>query len=178
MNRIELVLGNIVKEEVDAIVNAANAALIPGGGVDGAIHDAAGPELYAEAKKHGGCPTGSARLTKAYGRLKAKWVIHAVGPRYEGKPANAGQLASAYRESLRLAAQVGAKTVAFPSISTGIYGYPLDEAAPIAIGAVAECLAEPEKAGIAVVRFVLFDPRTFSAYETAKKTAFGGRSEE
>jgi len=135
-NRIELVQGNIVTEEVDAIVNAANAALVPGGGVDGAIHDAAGPALYAEAKTLGGCPTGSARLTKAYGRLKAKWVIHAVGPRYQNKPENAGQLASAYRESLRLAVKVGAKTVAFPSISTGIYGYPLAEAAPIAIGTV------------------------------------------
>jgi O-acetyl-ADP-ribose deacetylase len=176
MNRIELVQGNIVEEEVDAIVNAANAALVPGGGVDGAIHDAAGPELYAEAKTLGGCPTGSARLTKAYGRLKAKWVIHAVGPRYEGKPADAGRLASAYRESLRLAARAGAKTVAFPSISTGIYGYPLAEAAPIAIGTVAEWLAEKRDEGASIerVRFVLFDPKTFAAYEAAKNALRGG----
>ena len=172
MDRIELVQGNIVKEEVDAIVNAANSGLYPGGGVDGAIHDAAGPELYAETRTFGGCPTGSARISKAYGRLKARWVIHAVGPKYQGTPEDAGRLSSAYRESMRLAAKAGAKSVAFPSISTGIYGYPVDEAALVAIKTVSECLEE--MAEIERVRFVLFDARTFSAYETAKNTLRGG----
>ncbi len=172
LNRIELVQGNIVEEEVDAIVNAANSGLYPGGGVDGAIHDAAGPELYAETRTFGGCPTGSARMSKAYGRLKSKWVIHAVGPKYQGGPADAGRLSSAYRESMKLAEKAGAKTVAFPSISTGIYGYPVGEAALVAIKTVSECLVEMP--GIENVRFVLFDARTFSAYEAAKNALRGG----
>jgi len=128
---LELIRGNIVEQDVDAIVNAANETLAPGGGVSGAIHRAAGPELADECARIGGCPTGEARITAGY-RLKARHVIHAVGPRYSGDPRDAALLASAYRSALMLAASHGLQSIAFPSISTGIYGYPLDQAAPIA----------------------------------------------
>jgi O-acetyl-ADP-ribose deacetylase (regulator of RNase III) len=165
--RIELVRGDIVRQDVDAIVNAANEGLWAGGGVCGAIHDAAGPELEEECRAIGGCPTGSARITKGY-RLKARHVIHAVGPRYGGSPADAGRLASAYRESLRLAARHGLRTIAFPSISTGIYGYPLAEAAPIALTTVQEELAGAAR-DLTLVRFVLWDEPTHAAYEQARQ---------
>src|SRR5262245_38597996 len=129
---IELVQGNIVDQDVDAIVNAANSSLLGGGGVDGAIHRAAGPQLLAECRALGGCPTGEARITKGY-RLAARHVIHTVGPVYHGRARDAELLASAYRSSLALAVQHGVATIAFPSISTGLYGYPLGEAAPIAL---------------------------------------------
>jgi O-acetyl-ADP-ribose deacetylase len=122
---VELVQGNIVDQDVDAIVNAANSSLSGGGGVDGAIHRAAGPELLAECRTLGRCPTGEARITKGY-QLKARHVIHAVGPVYQGRPHDAELLASAYRSSLQLASQHGIRSIAFPAISTGIYGYPLD----------------------------------------------------
>src|SRR5258706_5285010 len=119
--RLELLEGNIVDQEVDAIVNAANSSLLGGGGVDGAIHDAAGPELLAECRTLGGCPTGEARITKGY-RLKAHHVIHTVGPVYHGRPRDAELLANAYCNSLQLTSRHSLKTIAFPSISTGIYG--------------------------------------------------------
>src|SRR5262245_6408163 len=134
---VELIQGNIVDQDVDAIVNAANSSLLGGGGVDGAIHHAAGPELLAECRTIGGCPTGEARITKGY-RLKARYIIHTVGPIYHSRPRDAELLASAYHSSLELAAQHGIRTIAFPSISTGAYGYPLGEAAPIALHTVAE----------------------------------------
>ncbi|MBK9711957.1 MAG: O-acetyl-ADP-ribose deacetylase [Kouleothrix sp.] len=163
---VELIQGDIVAQDVDAIVNAANSSLRGGGGVDGAIHRAAGPELLAECATLGGCPTGEARITGGY-RLKARHVIHTVGPVYHGQPRDAELLASAYRSSLQLAAQHGLKTIAFPSISTGVYGYPLDEAAPIALRAAREFLEQ--HTSIALVRFVLWDPGTRAAYERAAR---------
>ncbi len=164
---LELVQGDITKQDTDAIVNAANPTLLGGGGVDGAIHRAAGPELLEECRTLGGCDTGDAKITKGY-RLKARYVIHTVGPVYrrDGERAPA-LLASAYRRSLEVASENRLKSVAFPSISTGAYGYPLDEAAPIALQTVVDYLKEhPE---IALVRFVLFDKKTFTAYQEALK---------
>ena len=167
---IELIQSNIVDQDTDAIVNAANSSLLGGGGVDGAIHRAAGPELLAECRTLGGCPAGEARITKGY-RLKARHVIHTVGPVYDGRPRDAELLAGAYRGSLQLASQHGIKTVAFPSISTGAYGYPLNEAAPIAIQTVAAYLAgHPE---IELVRIVLWDGSALMAFERAARQAFG-----
>ena len=161
---VELVEGNIVDQDVDAIVNAANSSLLGGGGVDGAIHRASGPELLAECRTLDGCPTGEARITRGY-RLKARHVIHAVGPIYRGQPRDAELLASAYRNSLQLASQHNIRSIAFPAISTGIYGYPLDEAAPLALGTIKEYLAgHPE---IELVRLMLWDRPTRTAYEKA-----------
>jgi O-acetyl-ADP-ribose deacetylase (regulator of RNase III) len=167
---VELIQGDIVGQDVDAIVNAANSALSGGGGVDGAIHRAAGPELLAECRSLGRCPTGEARITKGY-RLKARHVIHAVGPVYQRREQDATLLASAYRSSLDLAAQYGLKTIAFPAISTGIYGYPLDQAAPIALQTVKQYLEQhPE---ITLVRFVLWDTAAMKAYERSAQELFG-----
>jgi O-acetyl-ADP-ribose deacetylase len=181
---VELVQGNIVEQDVDAIVNAANSSLLGGGGVDGAIHHAAGPELLAECRTLGGCPTGEARITKGY-RLKAHYVIHTVGPVYrtvgwvawsgEDDAANnarpeAALLASAYRSSLQLASRHTIKTVAFPSISTGAYGYPLAEAAPIALRTVRDYLAEHRE--LELVRFVLWDGTAQVAFEKAAQKLF------
>ena len=162
---LELVEGDITKQNTEAIVNAANSGLLGGGGVDGAIHRAGGPQILEECRKIGGCPTGEARITTG-GRLPAKWVIHTVGPVYrDGKRGEADLLASAYRNSLRLASERGIKTVAFPSISTGAYGYPLAEAARIAVTTARDCLtAHPE---IVLVRFVLFGQPAYRAYEAA-----------
>lgn len=162
---LELIQGDITAQETDAIVNAANRTLLGGGGVDGAIHRAAGPELLAECRKLGGCETGDAKITKGY-RLKAKYVIHTVGPIYhpEGKKAPE-LLASCYRRSLELASQYKLQSIAFPSISTGAFGYPLKEAAPIALKTVMDYLSQhPE---IKLVRFVLFGKEAFQAYEEA-----------
>jgi O-acetyl-ADP-ribose deacetylase (regulator of RNase III) len=169
---LELVQGDITQQATDAIVNAANPSLLGGGGVDGAIHRAAGPELLAECRTLGGCATGDAKITKGY-KLKARHVIHTVGPIYrrEGKQA-AALLASAYRRSLEVASENGLKSVAFPSISTGAYGYPLNEAAPIALKTVADYLKR--HSDIELVRFVLFDQNTLKAYEEAlKKLSIG-----
>src|SRR5437588_4572299 len=134
--------GDIVTVQADAIVNAANSGLRGGGGVDGAIHRAGGPTIMAECRKIGGCPTGSAVATTA-GRLKAKYVFHAVGPIYHGRDEDARLLASAYQSCLNLAEQYKVKSIAFPSLSTGVYGYPLDEAAPIALRTVIEHIKKP-----------------------------------
>jgi O-acetyl-ADP-ribose deacetylase (regulator of RNase III) len=161
---VELIQGNIVEQDVDAIVNAANSSLLGGGGVDGAIHHAAGPELLAECRTLGGCPTGQARITNGY-RLKARHVIHTVGPIYHSQPRDAELLSSAYLSSLQLASRHNIRTIAFPSISTGAYGYPLAEAAPIALRTVRDYLAG--HSDIELVRFVLWDGTARVAFEKA-----------
>ena len=164
--KVELRRGDITKQDTEAIVNAANVKLVGGGGVDGAIHRAGGPAIMEELKATypRGCPTGQAVISVG-GRLKARYVIHAVGPIYSGAPADAERLASAYRASLELCVRHGIHTVAFPSISTGAYRYPLEDAAPIAIQTVAQSLtAHPT---LTLVRFVLFDDSTYSAYAHA-----------
>ena len=164
---LELVQGDITQQGTDAIVNAANSTLLGGGGVDGAIHRAAGPELLEECRTLGGCETGDAKITNGY-NLKAMNVIHTVGPVYhrEGKRA-AELLASAYRRSLEVASNNTIKSIAFPSISTGAYGYPVNEAAPIALKTVIDYLKDHHE--IVLVRFVLFDRSTLEAYEKALK---------
>ncbi len=160
--RLELVQGDITEQTTDAIVNAANSGLRGGGGVDGAIHRAGGPRIMAECRQIGGCPTGEARITGA-GDLPARFVIHAVGPIYQGNPEQAAALlAGAYRSSLELASQHGARSVAFPSISTGVYAYPVAQAAQVALTTVIEYLTG--HADIELVRFVLFDQSTFAGY--------------
>ena len=162
---LELVEGDITRQDTEAIVNAANAALRPGGGVDGAIHRAGGPAIAAEGRRHGGCPTGEARVT-AGGNLKARYVIHTVGPVYQdGLHREPELLASCYRESLKLASAQGIKSLAFPSISTGIYGYPIEDAARIALKTVTGYLAHhPE---IERVRLVLFGRAAYEIYARA-----------
>ena len=169
---LALVRGDITRKRVDAIANAANEGLMGGGGVDGAIHRAGGPAIMAECSairaKQGGCPTGQAVITTG-GNLPAKHVIHTVGPIWRG--GNSGEaelLASCYRESLRLAVEHNIKTIAFPSISTGVYGYPVAQAAVVALNAVKQFLAAHD--GLDEVRFVLFDDATHDAYENALAT--------
>jgi O-acetyl-ADP-ribose deacetylase len=136
MGKLEFVVGDLTQQGVDAIVNAANTSLLGGGGVDGAIHRAGGPEILAESRRLGGCATGDAKATTA-GRLPARWVVHAVGPVWHGGTAHEPELlASAHRRSLEVARDLGARTVAFPAISCGVYGYPPELAAPTAIQAV------------------------------------------
>jgi O-acetyl-ADP-ribose deacetylase (regulator of RNase III) len=163
--RLSVVQADITRLEVDAIVNAANQSLLGGGGVDGAIHRAAGPELQAECRALGGCPTGGARITRGY-RLPAGHVIHAVGPAWRGGDAGeAEQLASAYRACLALARQHGLRSIAFPAISTGIFGFPKEEACAIAVREVAAALAAgpaPER-----VVFCCFGEEDRARYQTA-----------
>jgi O-acetyl-ADP-ribose deacetylase (regulator of RNase III) len=172
-SKLEIVQGDITQQETEAIGNAANSALAGGGGVDGAIHRAGGPSIMAELKrKYKGCPTGSAVLT-AGGNLKARVVIHAVGPRYSGSGEDAELLASAYRKSLELCTQNKISSIAFPSISTGIYGYPLKEASRIALMSAMDYLKDhPE---IRIVRFVLFDSNTYRVYEETLKEVDSSR---
>ena len=168
--RVVLVRGDITEQDADAIVNAANSTLLGGGGVDGAIHRKGGPAILEECRAlrageyGGGLPTGQAVATTA-GKLKARWVIHTVGPVYAKSEDRSHLLASCHTESLRVADELGAETVAFPAISTGVYGYPVEEAAPVAVAAVR---AAGTKVG--EVRFVLFDERTRSAFERALAT--------
>ena len=159
---LELVIGDLTAEAVDAIVNAANSSLLGGGGVDGAIHRAGGPEILAECRALGGCRTGDAKSTTA-GRMPARWVIHTVGPVWQGGDAGEAELlASAHQRSLEVAADLGARTVAFPAISCGVYGYPAALAAPVAIGAVAQQLDRFE-----LVRFVFRDESLRAAFGAA-----------
>ena len=165
MPNIEIIQGDITRQSVDAIVNAANCSLLGGGGVDGAIHRAAGPELLGECRTLHGCETRKAKITKGY-RLPAKYVIHTPGPVWHGGGyGEAELLASCYRSCLELASQNGCETVDFPSISTGVYHFPLEKAAEIAIGTIAAYLREhPE---IKRVRIVCFDERTKAFYDRA-----------
>lgn len=165
--RLELVRGDITRQDVDAIGNAANAALRGGGGVDGAIHRAAGPGLLAELRERypNGTPTGTAVATSGHG-LPARWILHAVGPIWRGGDHGEPELlASAYRSSLRLADELGARSVAFPAISMGIYGYPGPDGARLAVTTVIEHLEG--ETGIELVRFVLFSDETYRLFEDA-----------
>lgn len=165
MGEIIIKTGDITKEQVDAIVNAANSRLAGGGGVDGAIHRAAGPGLGQECRGLGGCPAGEAKTTGGYG-LPARFVIHTVGPVWHGgRHGEAATLASAYRRSLEEAARVGARTVAFPAISTGVYGYPKDEAAAIAVRSVADFLKTNE--AVTEVRLVCFSEESAALHRAA-----------
>lgn len=162
---VSIEIDDITKLSVDAIVNAANKSLLGGGGVDGAIHRAAGPELLTECMKLNGCATGEAKITKGY-RLKAKYVIHTVGPVYHGKPSDAEALASCYRNSLKLAKQNDVHSIAFPAISTGVYGYPKKEAAEIALRTIFGWLSENTDYGLEVV-MSCFDRETAEVYGKA-----------
>ncbi|MBV9774822.1 MAG: O-acetyl-ADP-ribose deacetylase [Gemmatimonadetes bacterium] len=165
-DRIEVIEGDITKLQVDAIVNAANTSLLGGGGVDGAIHRAAGPELVAECRMLHGCRTGEAKITGGY-RLPARRVIHTVGPVWQGGHANEDELlASCYRESLKLAVRNDVRTIAFPAISTGAYRFPVDRAAKIAVGEVLAFLEE--NASIERVLLVCFGTGTAHSYLTAR----------
>jgi O-acetyl-ADP-ribose deacetylase (regulator of RNase III) len=167
MTRIELAQGDITEQQVDAVVNAANSGLLGGGGVDGAIHRAGGPDILKECKElragplQDGLPTGQAVATTA-GRMPASWVIHTVGPVYAKREDRSGLLASAFRESLRVADELGARSIAFPAVSAGVYGWPLDDAARIAVRTVRETPTAVE-----LVRFVLFDDEILAAFEKA-----------
>lgn len=164
MGKIELIQGDITQLQVDAIVNAANTSLLGGGGVDGAIHRAAGPELLAECRTLNGCKTGDAKITQGY-RLPARYVIHTVGPVWHGGSRKEPELlASCYRRSLEVAVENGVKSIAFPNISTGVYNYPKVEAADIAIREVQNFLKN--NSSIELVVFAVFDDENYQIYRT------------
>ena len=166
-SRLELVKGDITQEDTEAIVNAANRSLLGGGGVDGAIHRAGGARILEECRKLGDCETGDSKITTG-GNLKAKYVIHTVGPIYRGgKQGEEKLLASCYRRSLEIAGENGIKAIAFPSISTGAYGYPIKEASRIALSTVIDYLWKHSE--IALVRFVLFSSSDFGIYQQTLK---------
>ncbi len=162
--KIEILQGDITKLKVDAIVNAANISLLGGGGVDGAIHRAAGPQLLAECRKIGGCPTGEARITRGY-NLPARHVIHTVGPVFRGVPDDARLLTACYQNSLALAVQNRVTSIAFPAISCGVYGYPIHDACRIAMNTTLDFLKTDEM--IQKVIFVLFSAGDFKVYQDA-----------
>ncbi|MDM8331086.1 O-acetyl-ADP-ribose deacetylase [Limosilactobacillus pontis] len=165
MKKINVVQGDITRAQVDAIVNAANTTLMGGGGVDGAIHRAAGPGLYLACRKFNGCPTGEARITSGF-NLPARYIIHTPGPIWHGGDGNERKLlANSYRNSLRLAEEHGCRSVAFPSISTGVYAFPLDLAAPIALTTIRDFL--DTAAVVETVTMVCYDPQTLAAYRQA-----------
>jgi O-acetyl-ADP-ribose deacetylase (regulator of RNase III) len=170
IDRIEIIKGDITRLQVDAIVNAANRSLLGGGGVDGAIHRAAGPELLAETRTLGGCPTGEARITRGY-RLPARYVIHTVGPVWRGgDQGEDALLASCYRNSLKLAVENGIRTIAFPAISTGVYRFPLERATRIALSEVKRFLEQNNS--IDKVIFVCFDHHTYEVYQRLASEIF------
>lgn len=174
---VELIEGDITEQDTDAIVNAANSSLLGGGGVDGAIHRAGGPQILAECRRLGGCATGDAKITTG-GRLRARYVIHTVGPVYwqEGPQRAPRLLYSAYRRSLEVAAEHDLHSVAFPSISTGAYGYPMDGAAPIALQAVIDYLTDHQDQ-ISLVRFVLYGQSAFEVYVRALTRLAGSENQ-
>ncbi len=163
MKNVEIYLGDITKLECDAIVNAANKTLLGGGGVDGAIHRAAGPGLLEECRTLGGCKTGEAKITKGY-NLNAKYVIHTVGPIYSDSPTDPIKLADCYRNSLELAKQNEIHSIAFPSISTGVYGYPLEEATEVVIKTVSKWMEDNEDYEMSVT-FVCFGEKAYNLYK-------------
>jgi O-acetyl-ADP-ribose deacetylase (regulator of RNase III) len=168
LKRIAVVEADITKQNVDAIVNAANTTLLGGGGVDGAIHRAAGPELLEECRKLGGCPTGQAKITRAY-QLRAKWVIHTVGPVWrDGKHREDELLASCYRNCFALAAERGINTLAFPAISTGAYGFPLDRATAIALKETVDFLKRNNS--VEKIIFACFGKAAYDAYHATLNT--------
>jgi O-acetyl-ADP-ribose deacetylase (regulator of RNase III) len=170
-NRVEVVEGDITKQAVDAIVNAANTTLLGGGGVDGAIHRAAGPELLAECRTLGGCATGQAKITRGY-RLTAKWVIHTVGPVWhDGGHSEDDLLASCYRSCLALAEQHGIRTIAFPSISTGAYGFPLKRATEIALEETKKFIEKDQT--LEKIAFVCFGEKVLRTYQEVAGKIFG-----
>ena len=166
-NKILFDIGDITKMDIECIVNAANSSLLGGGGVDGAIHRAAGKELLEECRELHGCKTGQAKITKGY-RLKAKHIIHTVGPIYHGKEQDAQMLAACYQNSLDLAREKGIHSIAFPAISTGIYGYPKEEAATIALAVAAGWIAQHRDYGMVIV-FSCFDRETYEIYQKVLK---------
>ena len=168
---IEIIEGDITKQNVDVIVNAANNSLLGGGGVDGAIHRAAGPELLAETKTLGGCPTGEARVSEGY-NLPAEWVIHTVGPVWRGGDNDEDNLlASCYKNSFAAAKKLGAKSIAFPSISTGVYGFPLERATRIALGIAKDIISSG--AAFDRIIFVTFGNKAFNIYKNVYSEMFG-----